>query len=667
MSDSGPRRITADDIYGFRLLNEPRFSPDGKSVAYVVTTIERENNDYRSSVYVTSADGAKTRRLTRADAKDTAPRWSPDGSQIAFLSNRDDKAQIWAIRADGGEAWRVSTLDEGVNSFAWSPDGKNFVAVSKSVEGEPGDVHEDGTEKKSDEYVSDVRHIKKIRYKADGEGFLDFKPKHLWLIPASGDGAHQLTSADVDDADPVWSPNGQEIAFVTNRTDGREMNSVSEIWAIHAHGKQERRVVGGDSARFHSPSWSPDGTKIAIVGNWHAEAGGSRNVELWSVPAGGGDPESLSEGFDRSISDSAMSDIYAASTTRPIWQPNGERILALVSSDGSTQIVSISVTEGSVEQITQGNRRVSAFDVSDDGQKMVYVSATTTNPGDLFIANLDGSDEQQLTSLNADMLGGITLSQPEEFWVESKDGNKVQCWVMKPVGFDASRKYPMILEIHGGPHGMYSNSFMHEFQLMAARGYVVVYTNPRGSAGYGEAYTTSTRMAWGEVDMPDLMAAVDWVVEQGYVDPNRLGVTGGSYGGYMTLWVIGHTDRFKAAVTQRCVSNLHSFYGTSDIGFTFGEYEFGGTAWEQREHFMKYSPITYVADMRTPLLIVHSEEDYRCPIEQGEQVFISLKRLGREVEFVRFPNENHNLSRTGKPKHRIERLEHIIGWFDSHL
>jgi dipeptidyl aminopeptidase/acylaminoacyl peptidase len=214
---------------------------------------------------------------------------------------------------------------------------------------------------------------------------------------------------------------------------------------------------------------------------------------------------------------------------------------------------------------------------------------------------------------------------------------------------------------------MYGNAFMHEFQLMAARGYVVVYCNPRGSAGFEEEFTTITRTRWGESDMPDVMAAVDWAIGQGYIDENRLGVTGGSYGGYMTLWIIGHTDRFRAAVTQRCVSNLHSFYGTSDIGYFFGEYQFGGNAWEQREHFMKYSPISYVAEMKTPLLIVHSEEDYRCPIEQAEQVFTSLKRLGREVEFVRIPGENHNLSRTGKPKHRIERLEYIVGWFDKHL
>lgn len=663
MADTESRRITSDDIYHLRLISEAQFAPDGQQIAYAVTTIEREKNDYRSSIYATNSDGSRTRRLTRADAKDGSPRWSPDGKHIAFLSNRVEKPQIWLLRADGGEAWQVTTFDEGVAGFAWSPDGQTFVAVSKAT-ALPSD---DDGQTADDAEKSDVKHIKKIRYKFDGEGFLDFKPKHLWLVPAFDGEPHRLTDADIDNTDPVWSPNGQEIAFVTNRSANREMNSVSEIWAIHAHGKEERQVAGGDTSSVASPSWSPDGSQIAIIGNWHADAGGALDNDLWVVGAGGGDPLQVTAEHDRSIGDAAMSDVYAASATRPLWSPDAGTLYLLISSEGSTHVYSVPAAGGAPKQITAGDRRISALSLAPDGKQIAYISGSASNPGDLFIADSNGKNEKQLTDLNGDFLGGLSLSEPEEFTVKSPDGADIQGWIMKPIGFEPGRKYPMILQIHGGPHAMYSNAMMHEFQLMAARGYVVVYTNPRGSSGYGEDFTTYTHMAWGEMDMPDVMAAVDWAIDQGYVDENRLGVTGGSYGGFMTLWVIGHTDRFKAAVTQRCVSNLYSFYGTSDIGFTFGEYEFGGTPWEQRERLMKYSPITYVKDMTTPLLIVHSEEDYRCPIEQGEQVFISLKKLGREVEFVRFPNENHNLSRTGKPKHRIERLEHIVGWFDRHL
>jgi dipeptidyl aminopeptidase/acylaminoacyl peptidase len=657
------RKLTAEDIYNFSLVADAELSPDGDRIAFTVTTVERQHNDYRSSIYLSDTAGSFKRRLTTFDAKDTRPEWSPDGTRIAFLSNRSGTSQIWMIRADGGEAWKVSDLSEGITAFEWSPDGSCFVAVSMSdgtLEAQAG-----GDE---DTETSDVRHITKIRYKADGEGFLDDKVKHLWIVPIDGVEPRQLTHSDAHDDNPRWSPNGREIAFVTNRSAGREWNTVSEIWVVTAVGGDERMLIGGDTARFSSPCWSPDGTHLALVGNWDAEAGGAVNDDLWLIHAGGGKPRNLSESFDRSIGDSAMSDVFTPSRATPVWTSDGQQVCCLASDSGSTHLYSFDLNGNEPERLTNGNQRVSGFSLSDETDTVAYISATASNPGDIFVAALTGDKPEPVTSLNGELLKQVVLPEPEEFWVSSlSDGQQIQGWVIKPVDFNPASKYPMILQIHGGPHSMYANAFMHEFQLMAARGYVVVYTNPRGSQGYGEAFTRYTHMAWGEKDMPDVMAAVDYIIGQGYVDASRIGVTGGSYGGYMTLWIIGHTNRFKAAVTQRCVSNLFSFFGTSDIGWTFGAYEFGGTPWDARERLLKYSPITYVEDMVTPLLIVHSEQDFRCPIEQSEQVFISLKKLGRDVEFVRIPDENHNLSRSGKPKHRIERLEHIIGWFDRYL
>lgn len=656
------RRLTSEDLFGFKLVSDPRFAPDNARVAYVVTTIEKDKNDYRSSIYVNSVAGSDNRRLTRADAKDSQPHWSPDGKHLAFLSNRADKPQIWLIRADGGEAWQASELPEAVSSFAWSPDGQNFVAISKSVEGQEKEKKDDDKDK------SDVRRITRARYRFDGVGFFDDKRAHIWLVPAFGGGARQLTNADVDDAEPAWSPNGRDIAFISNRTEGRELNAASEVWFVAATGSDERRLIGGDDANFHTPSWSPDGTQLAVLGNWHAGAYGAYDDHLWLVPAAGGEPVCLTEGFGRSLDDSTNSDIFAGSEVRPVWTPDGRSILVLSGDAGATNIHTVSVAGGDIRRVTSGNRRVSAFSISRDGTKIAYVAATATNPGDVFVADIDGGNESQLTHLNRDFLSSFALSEPEEFRVPSKsDGTEIHAWVLKPPGFDPSHKYPLILQIHGGPHTMYGYAFMHEFHLMAARGYVVVFPNPRGSTGYGEDFARCTQAAWGETDMPDDMAAVDWVIEQGYVDANRLGITGGSYGGFMTNWIIGHTDRFRAAVTQRCLSNLYSFYGTSDIGFGFGEYQFGGTAWEKRDTYMRLSPITYVEHMKAPLLIIQQEEDYRTPMEQAEQLFIALKKLGREVELARFPGENHNLSRTGKPKHRIERLDLMLNWFDSHL
>ncbi|MBA2277885.1 MAG: S9 family peptidase, partial [Chloroflexia bacterium] len=279
------------------------------------------------------------------------------------------------------------------------------------------------------------------------------------------------------------------------------------------------------------------------------------------------------------------------------------------------------------------------------------------------------SNERRLTDHNQELLGEIHLSAPQELKVSAPDGKSIQAWILPPPGFDETSgvKHRLITQIHGGPHAMYGDALFHEMQLMAARGYAVLYCNPRGSVGYGEDFATTTRGRWGESDMPDVMASVDAAVALGWIDDQRLGLTGGSYGGYLTNWIIGHSDRFKAAVTQRCVANFASFFGTSDIGYDFGEHEFGGVPWNDSDLLRKHSPITYVESMNTPLLILHSEQDLRCPIEQAEQLFTSLKFLGREVAFVRFPEEGHDLSRSGKPSRRLARLHHLIGWFDRHL
>lgn len=659
MTNSGIRSISTDDLFSLKMIGDPRFSPDGERIAYVVTWMDKEKDDYRSSIYTSTTDGSGSRRMTQADARDTSPRWSPDGRHLAFVSNRTGKGQIWLLRVEGGEAWQASTLLEGVSAFDWSPDGQSFIAVSKTVEGQ--------SEESKDKKKSDVKHIVKIRYKSDAEGFLDGKPRHLWHVPAFGGDAKQLTNADVDDGSPTWSPNGRDIIFVTNRSTEREMNTVSEIWSVTSAGV-ERPLVQGDTASFHAPSCSPDGSVFAIVGNWHAGGIGPFDDDVWVVPTGGGEPRNITAGFNRSIEDSTGGDMYAPGDARPVWSNDGSEIYVTACDSGETQIYAFKADGSGSRKLTSGAKRHIGVTAGPDGSKLAYIVQTSTSPGDLFVANSDGSAEVRLTNLNDETLAGLKLPEPEEFKTASlSDGAEIQGWILKPPGFDPSRKYPLILQIHGGPHTMYGYGFTHEFQLMAARGYVVLYCNPRGSTGYDEAFTQYTNQRWGETDMPDVMAAVDWAVAQGYVDQNRLGVTGGSYGGYLTNWIIAHTDRFRAAVTQRCVSNLHSFYGTSDIGWFFGESQFGGNAWERREVYMKYSPVSYVANIHTPLLVLHSENDYRTPIEQSEQMFISLKRLGREVEFVRIPDSNHDLSRNGKPSLRIERLNHIIGWFDRYL
>lgn len=661
-TEVGVRRLTAEDIYNILLVNDAQISPDGATVAYVLTRLDREANDYRSSIFLVPSEGGEPRRFTSADARDSAPRWSPSGDRLAFLSDRSGKGQLWVIPVGGGEATQLTDLPRPVTSFSWSPDGATIAFTSKTeaAELERGDEADNADE-------SDVVRITRLKFRTDGTpGFLDNKPLHIWCVPSGGGKPRQVTTGEYSDSQPAWSPGGSEIAFVSNRTEEWQSNNASEIWAVHVGGGEARRVTGGPQASFRQPVWSPDGTQLAIVGHQHAGEGGSRNANLWVVPAAGGEPRNLTGQFDRTVGAQVSVDTASNAEEAIFWV--GEGIFVPVTDQGSVHLYRVDEA-GEVARVIGGARRVLSFSLSADGSRIAFAASTPTNPSDVFIAGADGSGERQLTQVNAAFLAGVTISEPEEFRVPSQapDRREVHGWIMKPIGFQPGRKYPLVLEIHGGPHSSYANAYFHEFQLLAAEGYAVVYTNPRGSQGYGEEMAGCTRGNWGESDMPDLMAAVDYAVAQGYVDENRLGVTGGSYGGYMTNWVVSHSDRFKAAVTQRCVSNMLSFFGTSDIGPGFGVFETNALPWENPEQFLKMSPLSYAHEIEAPLLIIHSEQDYRCPIEQAEQLFVRLKKLGKTTEFLRFPGESHGLSRSGKPKHRVERLNAILGWFDKYL
>lgn len=664
MATSNPterRVIDVNDLYKLNMVSDAQISADGARVVFVKTSLDEDKDGYRSSLFIVPTSGGDSLRLTAADAQDNHPRWSPDGKHIAFLSDRAEKPQIFVLPVAGGEAWKLTDLSEGVSGFTWSPDGSSIAVTSKS------DTKEDANADESQD-ESDVVHITSIRYKANGvPGFLDSKRSHIWRVSFPTGEARQVTHGDYDDSSPAWSPNGQEIVFVSDRTEEREYGRTKQIWTVHARGGEPRLLVGQVDDAFGDPAVSPDSGSVAIRGHRTAIAGGALNNRIWTIPMAGGDPSCLTNSLDRSTDDSVAADFTAKVTSGILWTEDVAGILTQVSDQGSVHLYHVS-TDGGATPLITGDRRVLNFSVA--AGKIAFTATDATNPSDVFVCNADGSGEKQLTAINADFLAGVTLSEPEAFRVPSYNEDKwdVHGWIMKPPFAEPGAKYPMVLQIHGGPHGMYGDSFFHEFQALAARGYVVVYCNPRGSQGYGEEFCSCTRGRWGEADMPDVMAVVDHAIKQGYVDQNRMGITGGSYGGYLTNWIIGHSDRFAAAVTDRCVSNFYSMYGTSDIGYSFLEYEVGGKKpWEDRETYVKYSPITYVENMVTPLLIVHSEQDYRCPIEQAEQMFISLKKLGRTVEFVRFPNENHELSRSGQPKHRVQRMEFNLDWWNRYL
>ncbi|HET8627274.1 MAG TPA: S9 family peptidase [Thermomicrobiales bacterium] len=654
------RPITIEDLCRLRLVGPPQVSPDGARVTYVVTTIhaEGDDNEYRSTIYVAPTDGsAEPRQFTAGPKKDTQPRWSPDGAKLAFVSDRAGKPQVYVLDLAGGEARKVTDAPEGAASPLWSPDGATILYTSKVAEGQGADEKPEG---KGGAYKPPLV-IDRIKHKMDGEGFFDEKRRHLFLVPAEGGEARQLTSGDWNDNTPAWSPDGAQIAFCANRDDDRDTSDVNDLWVVPVAGGEPRKVTSGRGP-VSLPAWSPDGQSLAYIGHERGHMPGANN-RLLVVPAAGGAARDLTAGFDRSVGNAVMGDTRMGfDGQRPVWAPDGRSVL-FVSTDGGNTAIYRATLDGEIATVIGGERACAAFSTSRDGRTIAFAVSTPTLPGEIVVADGDGGNERQITRHNEALLGELALQPAERIEYTSADGQRIEGWVIKPAGFDPARKYPLVLKIHGGPHGTYGNAFSHEFQLLVAQGYVLLYVNPRGSQGYGQDFAHAIRADWGNLDYQDIMAGVDYVIGQGCVDPERLAAGGASYGGYMTCWLLGHTDRFKAIVTERVVSNLSSFWGTSDIGQTFGAWEMGGkTPREDPETYARCSPITTMDRATTPALIICGERDLRCPIEQSEQVFITLKRNGVPAELVRYPDESHNHAVAGQPKHRVDRLERMLAW-----
>jgi dipeptidyl aminopeptidase/acylaminoacyl peptidase len=651
------RALEIGDLYAWSLVGEPQVSPDGTRVVAEVLTIDKESDEYRSTLWNIPLDGGEPTKLTSGQWSDTSPRWSPDGTFIAFTSNRiDKKSQIFVLPVAGGEAQQVTRGDESAGDFVWAPDSDR-IAFVRSVAPTQDEENED--EK------SDVKVITSARYKFDGRGFLEDKVAHIFLTSVSGkdDDPEQLTDGHFDHSSPAWSPNGTKIAFVANRDEDWDKSRHNDLWVLNVESKDLRKLTDGKGA-WRSPAWSPDGSNIAVGGDADV-ARNDVNAALYVIPAEGGEPQQLSAGIDRTIGDSSMSGPTGAAGKTFRWLPDGSAIDSLLSDRGSTVVVRFRLDGKKPRLLTATGRHIKAFDHVNDGDSLVIAVADQTTPMELHLVRED--DETPLTSFNEAWLSEVSIPAPEEFWVES-NGDMIQGWLIRPEGNTAESTdlAPLILNIHGGPHAQFSNAFFHELQMYVARGNALVYINPRGSTGRTDDFAKAVQAAWGKADMPDFIAAVDHVLSLGGLDPERLGVTGGSYGGFSTNWILGHSDRFKAAVTDRSISNIMSMSGTDDIALMSLDPELG-LAWENHQKYWDMSPLKYVGNVNTPCLIIHSENDHRCPMEQAEQWFMALKRLDVPTEFVRFPDESHGLGRNGKPKHRVERLERTLGWFDKYL
>ena len=667
MSPRKKRLITAEDLYRFQLITDCQISPDGQHVVFCVQRVDKKAEKKYSNLWLVPTDRGRPRRFTYGDQVDSQPRWSPDGREIAFLSNRGDEKQpqMYIIPFSGGEARPLTNLKGEFDTFEWSPEGRQLVCQFRKKD-------QEAIEREKDERKKELgvvsRHISRVFYKLDDTGYLPQERWHIWTVDARSGRAKQLTDGEVyDEWAPRWSPDGQEIVFCSNRSEDPDLDpDAVDLFVIPAMGGEMRKIETPFGEK-QLPGFSPDGRWIAYVGR---EGRGEwwKNDCLWVVPADGqGQARNLTSGFDFHVSSLTLNDMGSPAMMPPTWSKGGQTLYFQVVHHGNTMLKSISLDGDDLQTIIGGDGVVGTFTFDGEQTKLVYFYGEMKNPGQVWVHNVAAGRFRKLTRVNEALLRGIDLGEIEEVWFKGAAGNDLQGWILKPPGFDPSGKYPSILEIHGGPLLQYGNFFMHEFYYLAAQGYVVYFSNPRGGQGYGEEHAKAIWGAWGTADYDDLMAWADYVAQQPYIDHDRMGVTGGSYGGYMTNWIIGHTDRFKAAVTQRSVSNQTSIWGSSDFNWYFQQELGDQSPWENVEGYWESSPMKYIGNAKTPTLVIHSQNDLRCAIEQGEQIFVALKKLGVGSEFVIFPDEPHGLSRTGRTDRRIERLNHIRRWFDRYL
>jgi len=654
---SGKRGITAEDYLQFELVSDPRVSPDGSQVVYVVSRVDRAQNRRIPSVWIAPTDGSRPPRVLLDETwSPSAPRWSPDGSAIAFVSSRAAgdtaawaralparSAQLWVVATSSGSPRRVTTVANGVSNCVWSPDAKHSVCLSRTG---PSDAWPAGKER------SDVRHYTQSSYKFNDNGWFDDRRSHLWNVDMSTGAAKQISTGDAwNDTDPQWSPDGTKIAFVSDRS-GHEFDDDGrnpDVWVIPADGGTLTRVSTA-SGPDNSPRWSPDGKSIAFV----SSAGDEQPQQIMIAPAAGG------------IATQAVTDFDLLPTDLQ-WAEGGRALLFSTGVKGENQVFRIDVASRRMAQLSKGARAVRSVNASANGRMLVYLANDFAHLDDVYASAADGTNERKVSNHNAALWSQLALAPVERMTYKGADGWDVDGFLVKPLGWQAGKKYPFVLSIHGGPAGQYGVDWFHEFQVYAARGWAVFFTNPRGSTGYGRKFQRGIVNEWGGKDYVDIMNGVNAAIAANpWIDTTKMGVTGGSYGGYMTNWIVGHTGRFKAAVTLRSISNFISDDGTRDGAYGHKD-DFGGDIFQRMDLYWDRSPLKYVQAVTTPILILHSDNDFRVPIEQGEQWFRALKHFGKTAEIVFFPRENHNLTRTGEPKHIVESMNWQLYWFDKYL
>ena len=635
--------IKPEHTYNLIEVSAVEIAADGSAVVFVRQEINKETMKREPRIVMQSlVDGDAVDMATG----DSAPRLSADGKTLAFLrSGEDDKKQVWVMPVDGGDTRQVTTLPDGVKDMAWSPDGSEFVVVSRV---DPDRVEE------GEEEVPRTQVARRVRYRDDGDGWRGDAFSQLFLVDAVTGEAEQITEGEGNHEAPAWSPDGSRIAFVTDCVEGRDFMRGSEVHVMEKAGGRSRCWSQGLS-RAESVAWSPDGMRLVVAGSHDADVWDSRQSWLFVL-----------EEDEAPVC--VAGDVYTV--VQPLaprcWTPRGgilfigdragESVLCRVNPDGSSW---------QTEVVGGGGQVCTGLSVDRAGACVAMVMTSPVCPCDVVVMDVDAKRQRAVTAVNAEFLEAHPGARVEKLMFE-RGGETIQARVLFPQDFDEARSYPLVLDIHGGPNGRFSDTYDITHQILAGAGYIVLAVNPRGSSSYGPDFLKAVLGDWGGEDFLDLMAGVDLLCERHYVDADRLGVHGYSYGGFMSSWIVGHDHRFKAAVIGAPCINLHSMYGTSDIGVSFGENQWGGSVLENVEALVERSPLTYASEVQTPVLLMHGEEDYRCPIEQAEQFFVALKRQGKTVEFVRFPKSSHGFRKSGHPMLHVEYLDRMLSWLERY-
>lgn len=672
------RAITADDLLKMQFLGDTQISPDGKRLLFAKRHIN-DKNKYVTNLFMTEiGDKSQPKQWTQGEMGAGSGRWSPDGSMIAFVAGRDKPgAQIYVLENSGGEARKLTSLPEGaVGSILWSPDGKHIAFSFR--ESHPDRTEKARKERESKGLSDPPWEIDTLFYRMDGDGYFGGQRFKLYVCDVVT-GEHRL----LYDKDPLghfsfdWKKDSSALVVSHSATKDPLLDKPNDqLYIVPLKGKATK-IPCPMKGMKSSPKVSPDGKTIAYLGYYHPQdSWGVYNVQLWTIPMTGGDPKCLTADDDYCLDVLCLSDTLMGHTADGggsglvQWTNDGKSIYVSIGHNGAVDVAVVDAKKGGLTFVTQGKHVAMGSNISKAGDRMAMLWGNATNLMEVGWLDLAGKATlpQVVTSFNKALLEPVSICKPEEKWIPSTDGTKVHTWIMRPE--TTKKKVPAVLEIHGGPHAQYGWAFFHEFQLLCAQGYTVVYSNPRGSKGYGEAHCAAIRGDWGNKDWDDVSAVKEWMKKQAWIDTTRMGVMGGSYGGYMTNWAISHTHDFKAAITDRCIINWLSAGSNSDFPLNKDGY-FGGQTWGAHEKIAKLwqqSPISHFEGVKTPTLIIHSEGDLRCNIEQGDQTFFVLKSLKVEARYVRYPvSTSHGLSRGGPPDLRLHRLGEIVNWWKRWL